>query len=129
MIWLSWWLRFNTSGKISYLSSQNRKYLNLRRQEIDTTGAYDWEHFTIKDTHFLYIASYYDDSTHQVQSVIYQYRHHSVPMWDDIGDWYKKCSWFSIDKCTTLPLPIIVTVRDTSNTITDSSIQHRNNTI
>ena len=40
-------------------------------QEIDTKGAHDWEYFTMDNEHYLVVANQHDDSTYQIQSVLY----------------------------------------------------------
>ena len=41
-------------------------------QTIPTVGALDWEYFTIGTEHFLAVANYHDDTTHDVNSVVYK---------------------------------------------------------
>ena len=40
-------------------------------QTIGTNGAHDWEYFTIGDDHFLVVANYHNDSTRNINSVVY----------------------------------------------------------
>ena len=42
-------------------------------QEVDTSGAADWEAFTLNGTVFLALASWFDGSNHNIKSRIYQY--------------------------------------------------------
>ena len=42
-------------------------------QYIDTTGAFDWEHFVIGDVNFLAVASVYDSGSYDATSVVYRY--------------------------------------------------------
>lgn len=42
-------------------------------QEVDTTGAFDWEAFTLDGNTYLALANYYDGSTYNLQSHIYRY--------------------------------------------------------
>lgn len=42
-------------------------------QDIPTNGAYDWEHFKINDKHYLAVANYYNGSTHNIPSKIYEW--------------------------------------------------------
>ena len=42
-------------------------------QSIATSGAYDWEFFTIGSDHYLALANYYDGSTYNIDSKIYRW--------------------------------------------------------
>ena len=42
-------------------------------QQIETSGAHDWEFFVINDVNYLAVANYYDGSTWNINSNIYRY--------------------------------------------------------
>ena len=47
-------------------------------QEVNITGAYDWEHLAVGNDHYLAVAKYRSGSSYQTPSVVYRFNHTSA---------------------------------------------------
>ena len=73
---------YNTDSCIYKLNNSIGKFFHY--QTIDTTGAWDIEYFTIADNHYLAVANRRDQTTYQLNSVIYQWNGHEFVAFQNI---------------------------------------------
>ena len=73
---------YNTDSFIYKLNDSIGKFFLY--QTINTTGAYDIEYFTIADNHYLAVANRRNQTTHQLNSVIYQWNGHQFVAFQNI---------------------------------------------
>jgi len=95
--------------KPSYGQGSGTEFVEF--QSIPTSGAADWEFFTIGSDHYLAVANYYNDSTHDLDSKLYRWdgtsfvEFHSIPT-NGARDW----EFFTIGSDHYLAWLIIITV-------------------
>eukprot|EP00043_Microstomoeca_roanoka_P012905 m.125576 g.125576 ORF g.125576 m.125576 type:complete len:465 (+) comp15623_c0_seq1:149-1543(+) len=62
---------YQVDSELFKWNSNTGKFLSI--QKIPTLGAFDWQHFTIDDVHYLAVANFYDDHTLHTDSEIFRW--------------------------------------------------------